>query len=169
MSKFLARMQHFPPVQLGLLSLSVTAEFQVIENHIWCLLWLDPRWRGQLWPIYIEWNWSREGESTKRNIIRSRLKLCFPETPSKLDLHVWGSDLVHLDSGVAHLTLAGINTLAVMLQYWSLVKSPPPTLRLVKCPATRHTLHYNNNYQDNITSSPLQPQQARAPHSQYEF
>ena len=34
----LAGMQHLPPVQLGLLSLSVTAEFQVIESHIWCLL-----------------------------------------------------------------------------------------------------------------------------------
>ena len=31
----LAGMQHFPPVQLGLLSLSVVAEFQVIESHIW--------------------------------------------------------------------------------------------------------------------------------------
>ena len=38
MLKFLAGMQHFPPVQFGLLSLSVMAEFQVIENHIWCLL-----------------------------------------------------------------------------------------------------------------------------------
>ena len=38
MLKFLAGMQHFPPVQFGLLSLSVRAEFQVIENHIWCLL-----------------------------------------------------------------------------------------------------------------------------------
>ena len=31
----LAGMKHFPPVQLGLLSLSVMAEFQVIESHIW--------------------------------------------------------------------------------------------------------------------------------------
>ena len=33
----LTGMEHFPSVQLGLLSLSVTAEFQVIESHIWCL------------------------------------------------------------------------------------------------------------------------------------
>ena len=33
----LTGMEHFSPVQLGLLSLSVRAEFQVIESHIWCL------------------------------------------------------------------------------------------------------------------------------------